>query len=159
MRLWEVAAGPACAALLLGPLAVDPAHRCRGIGSALMRHALRAAARRGHRVVLLAGDASYYGRFGFSAERTGGLWLPGLADRSRLLGRELVAGRARRRAGRDPRAEQARGSRLLPRSQAPSGPNRKPLKLSLHKHERRPKADGPDRFGYDLPNKGAGKTE
>jgi predicted N-acetyltransferase YhbS len=71
---------------------VDPAHRCHGIGSALMRHALRAAARRGHRVVLLAGDASYYGRFGFSAERTAGLWLPGLADRSRLLARELAAG-------------------------------------------------------------------
>ena len=92
VRLWEVAAGPACPALLLGPLAVDPAHRRRGIGSALMRHALRAAARRGHRAVLLVGDAPYYGRFGFSAERTGGLWLPGLADRSRLLGRELVAG-------------------------------------------------------------------
>jgi predicted N-acetyltransferase YhbS len=92
VRLWEVAAGPARAALLLGPLAVDPAHRCHGIGSALMRHALRAAARGGHRVVLLVGDASYYGRFGFSAERTGRLWLPGLTDRSRLLGCELAAG-------------------------------------------------------------------
>ena len=92
VRLWEVTAGPDCAALLLGPLAVDPAQRRRGIGSALMRHAMRAAARRGHRAVLLAGDAPYYGRFGFSAERTAGLWLPGLADRSRLLGRELAAG-------------------------------------------------------------------
>ena len=42
VRLWHVSAGPASAALLLGPLAVDPAQRCRGIGSALMRHALRA---------------------------------------------------------------------------------------------------------------------
>jgi predicted N-acetyltransferase YhbS len=92
VRLWDVTAGPACAALLLGPLAVDPAHRCHGIGSALMRHALRAAARRGHRAVLLAGDASYYGRFGFSAERTAGLWLPGLAEKARLLGCELVSG-------------------------------------------------------------------
>ncbi len=92
VRLWEVSAGPACPALLLGPLAVDPAQRRRGIGSALMRHALRVAARRGHRVVLLAGDESYYGRFGFSAERTSALWLPGLADKSRLLGRELLAG-------------------------------------------------------------------
>ena len=57
-----------------------------------MRHALRVAARRGHRAVLLVGDAAYYGRFGFSAERTGTLWLPGLADNSRLLGRELIAG-------------------------------------------------------------------
>ena len=37
-----------------------------------MRHALAAAARRGHRAVLLVGDAAYYGRFGFSAERTDG---------------------------------------------------------------------------------------
>ncbi len=57
-----------------------------------MRHAMAAAARGGHRAVLLVGDASYYGRFGFSAEKTGGLWLPGLSDRSRLLGLELTAG-------------------------------------------------------------------
>src|SRR4051812_34761043 len=55
IRLWEVAAGSACSALLLGPLAVDPAQRCRGIGAALMRHALRAAAKGGHRAVLLVG--------------------------------------------------------------------------------------------------------
>ena len=92
VRLWDVSAGSACPALLLGPLAVDPGHRRKGIGSALMRHAVRAAARLGHRAVLLVGDSSYYNRFGFSAERTGGLWLPGLADKSRLLGRELAAG-------------------------------------------------------------------
>lgn len=91
VRLWDVTAGPACPALLLGPLAVDPAQRCRGIGAALMRHAMRAAARR-HDAVLLVGDARYYERFGFSAERTGRLWLPGLADKSRLLGCELSAG-------------------------------------------------------------------
>ncbi len=91
VRLWEVSAGPDRSALLLGPLAVDPAQRRRGVGSALMRHALQTAARRGHRAVLLVGDAAYYGRFGFSAERTGGLWLPGLADQSRLLGCELSA--------------------------------------------------------------------
>src|ERR1051326_3078190 len=39
VRLWAVSAGSACRALLLGPLAVDPAARRRGIGSALMRHA------------------------------------------------------------------------------------------------------------------------
>ena len=57
-----------------------------------MRHALRVAGQRGHAAVLLVGDAAYYGRFGFSAEQTGRLWLPGLGDRSRLLGRELAAG-------------------------------------------------------------------
>jgi predicted N-acetyltransferase YhbS len=92
VRLWDVSAGPACSALLLGPLAVPPDCRRQGIGSALMRRALREASRRGHRAVLLVGDASYYGRFGFSAERTGRLWLPGLAEPHRLLGRELAAG-------------------------------------------------------------------
>lgn len=92
VRLWDALAGPACAALLLGPLAVDPACRKRGIGSALMSHALRAASRRGHRAVLLVGDAGYYGRFGFSADKTGRLWLPGLGEKSRLLGCELAAG-------------------------------------------------------------------
>ena len=42
--------------------------------------------------MLLAGDPAYYSRFGFSAERTAALWLPGLADKTRLLGCELPAG-------------------------------------------------------------------
>ena len=42
--------------------------------------------------MLLVGEPSYYGRFGFSNQQTGGLWLPGLDQRSRLLGHELVAG-------------------------------------------------------------------
>jgi predicted N-acetyltransferase YhbS len=92
VRLWDVTVGTDRPALLLGPLVVDPARRCHGIGSALMRHALRIAGQRGHGSVLLVGDAAYYGRFGFSAERTRGIWLPGLADNSRLLGLELSAG-------------------------------------------------------------------
>ena len=92
VRLWEVSAGPTCAALLLGPLAVHPDCRQRGIGAALMRRALDEAGRRGHQAVLLVGDAAYYGRFGFTAERTGALWLPGLDAPHRLLGRELSLG-------------------------------------------------------------------
>jgi predicted N-acetyltransferase YhbS len=42
--------------------------------------------------VLLVGDAPYYGRFGFSAEKTGALWLPGPFEQHRLLGRELTPG-------------------------------------------------------------------
>jgi predicted N-acetyltransferase YhbS len=92
VRLWSVSAGPGRPALLLGPLAVAPDCRKRGIGSTLVLEALRAAARAGHRAVLLVGDAPYYGRFGFSAEKTGALWLPGPYERHRLLGSELAPG-------------------------------------------------------------------
>lgn len=92
VRLWNVTAGPERPALLLGPLAVASACRNRGIGAALMRRALREARRLGHRAVLLVGDAPYYARFGFSAAKTGQLWLPGPFEPPRLLGLELAAG-------------------------------------------------------------------
>ena len=56
------------------------------------------AKRLGHRAVLLVGDAPYYGRFGFSAEKTGSLWLPGPLRREPLPGARARARRARRRA-------------------------------------------------------------
>ena len=42
IRLWSVAVGGR-AALLLGPVAVDPVLQSRGIGAALMRHAIARA--------------------------------------------------------------------------------------------------------------------
>jgi len=92
VRLWRVCAGPGRPAMLLGPLAVDEAYRCHGIGSALTRRAIVAARRRRHRTVLLVGDEAYYERFGFSAEKTGALWLPGPYERHRLLACELALG-------------------------------------------------------------------
>ncbi len=92
VRLWHVTAGPGRAALLLGPLAVHPEHRNRGIGSALMRRAVARARMLGHRVILLVGDAPYYGRFGFTSAQSGDLWMPGRHDRDRLLALELQPG-------------------------------------------------------------------
>jgi predicted N-acetyltransferase YhbS len=77
---------------MLGPLAVAADARNRGIGGALVQHALREAKRLGHRAVLLVGDQAYYSRFGFSAEKTAALWLPGPHDPHRLLACELVPG-------------------------------------------------------------------
>jgi predicted N-acetyltransferase YhbS len=91
LRLWHVDAGGR-PALVLGPLAVDPACRELGIGAALMRHALAAAKARGHGAVILLGDAPYYARFGFSAEKAESLSLPGPFERHRLLGIELRPG-------------------------------------------------------------------
>jgi predicted N-acetyltransferase YhbS len=90
VRLWSITAGPGRPALLLGPLAVAADFRQCGIGGDLMRHALEQAQRHGHQSVLLVGDAPYYGRFGFTAERTRALSLPGPYARDRLLARELV---------------------------------------------------------------------
>ena len=53
--------------LTLSPLAVRPDRAGRGIGSALVRHALTLADRRGHPLVVLEGDPGYYARFGFEA--------------------------------------------------------------------------------------------
>ncbi len=92
VRLWNIAAGDAGEALLLGPLAADPAMRGAGIGSALMRHALLRARLLGHRAVILVGDPDYYVRFGFSAENTGGLAMPGPFERHRLLAAEFAEG-------------------------------------------------------------------
>jgi hypothetical protein len=57
-----------------------------------MDHALAAAEARGHRAVLLLGDAPYYARFGFSAQKTNALSLPGPFERDRLLGLEFNQG-------------------------------------------------------------------
>jgi predicted N-acetyltransferase YhbS len=91
LRLWHVSAG-GIPALMLGPLAVEASSRKLGVGTALMDHALAAATTRGHRAVILLGDAPYYARFGFSPEKMAGLALPGPFERDRLLGLELIEG-------------------------------------------------------------------
>lgn len=91
VRLWHVSAGGR-PALVLGPLAVDPACRELGIGAALMNQALAAARARGHAAVILLGDAPYYARFGFTGEKTGALSLPGPFERDRLLAIEFQPG-------------------------------------------------------------------
>jgi predicted N-acetyltransferase YhbS len=91
VRLWDVDAGGQ-PALLLGPLAVDPSVKSSGIGSALMRVAIAEAARLGHGAILLVGDAPYYARFGFSAEKTGSMSMPGPYERHRFLALELREG-------------------------------------------------------------------
>jgi predicted N-acetyltransferase YhbS len=92
VRLWSIKAGTAGASLLLGPLAVSETHQSQGVGGKIMRAALTRARMMGHRSILLVGDAAYYERFGFSADLTLGLDLPGAVDRARFLGLELEDG-------------------------------------------------------------------
>lgn len=95
VRLWNVAFGndaDAQAALLLGPLAVDPEVQGAGVGCKLMRHAIAEATFRGHAAVILVGDPEYYARFGFSSDKTGDLRLPGPVEQHRFLGLDLCPG-------------------------------------------------------------------
>ena len=91
LRLWDINAG-GVPALLLGPLAVARSHRALCLGGRMMRHALASAALRGHRAVLLVGDADYYSRFGFSRALTQALTLPGPVEEARFLGFEISGG-------------------------------------------------------------------
>lgn len=74
--------------VMVGPVAVDPAHQGSGIGRRLMTHMLAAAVAAGRDgAMTLIGDPEYYGRFGFTAERTAAWDLPGAFERRRLLAR------------------------------------------------------------------------
>jgi predicted N-acetyltransferase YhbS len=77
IRYWPIEIGTAHhPALLLGPLAVDPAYMRQGIGSALTHRTLDIARTRGHGLVLLVGDPAYYRRFGFLPATPFGFVMP-----------------------------------------------------------------------------------
>jgi predicted N-acetyltransferase YhbS len=80
------------AALLLGPLTVEPPFRKHGIGRGLLDRALTEARAGGHGLVLLVGDEAYYNRVGFKPVPKGRATMPGPVDDRRLLVAELVDG-------------------------------------------------------------------
>ena len=79
-------------ALLLGPLTVEPPFRTRGVGSALIKRALKDAKAAGHALVVLVGDEPFYGKSGFKCIPKGQVKMPGPVDPARLLVAELKAG-------------------------------------------------------------------
>jgi predicted N-acetyltransferase YhbS len=93
VRMTRIAVG-AGRALLLGPLAVRPAHKNLGIGRRLVDIAVAAAAKAGHGVVLLVGDEPYYGPLGFARIPRGRITMPRPVDPRRLLACEMVPGAA-----------------------------------------------------------------
>lgn len=87
-------------ALLLGPIAVDPALKGRGIGIGLMTQGLARARQLGHKIVILVGDPDYYKRVGFSQIEPGRITMPGPVDTHRLLALELEDGALANVSGR-----------------------------------------------------------
>jgi predicted N-acetyltransferase YhbS len=79
-------------ALLLGPLTVEPPFRSHGVGTALVKRALKDALAGGHKLVVLVGDEPIYAKSGFKRIPKGQVKMPGPVDPGRLLVAELVAG-------------------------------------------------------------------
>ena len=91
LRFWPVMIETA-PAILLGPLAVQPALQGQGLGRALVRHGLAEARRTGHRICLVVGEPAYYGPYGFVNAAAAGLILPGPVDPRRFQVLEIEAG-------------------------------------------------------------------
>lgn len=90
VRFTPIRIGGKDGALLLGPLAVDPAFANQGHGRGLVAKALEDARSEGVALVMLVGDEPYYARLGFRRIPFGQITLPGPADPNRLLAVELV---------------------------------------------------------------------
>jgi predicted N-acetyltransferase YhbS len=79
-------------ALLLGPLTVEPPFRSHGVGTALIKRALKEAQAKGHGLVVLVGDEPVYAKSGFKRIPKGQVKMPGPVDPARLLVAELATG-------------------------------------------------------------------
>ena len=91
IRFWPIRIGEAgTPALLLGPVAVHPTRQSEGLGGALIRAGLRAAAEHGWDRIMLVGDAPYYNRFGFT--RLDYVQMPPPTNPDRVLGYNVASG-------------------------------------------------------------------
>ena len=91
VRFWPVSVGGQ-SSLLLGPLAVEPELRGKGIGIALMQRGIEQARALGYATMILVGDEPYYARVGFAKLPRGRVHMPGPVDPERLLGLALKDG-------------------------------------------------------------------
>lgn len=110
LRFWPVLI-ETTPAILLGPLAVEPALQGQGIGKALLRHGLARARRQHHRICIVVGEPEYYGPHGFMNAAAAGLILPGPVDPRRFQVLEIEAGALEGLRGLVRPAETARARR------------------------------------------------
>ena len=72
-------------ALALAPVSVIPARQRRGIGSALIKEAVRRARDEGFAAIFVLGDPNYYERFGFDKDAAAGFTSPYAGDHFMVL--------------------------------------------------------------------------
>lgn len=97
-RIWPIHIGDT-RALLLGPFAVSHERRRQGLGAILIERCCQAAQAAGHGLVMLVGDAPYFGKLGFEAVDAKVVVLPGPVSARRVLVRALQPGAADGLAG------------------------------------------------------------
>lgn len=90
-RLWTVRLGPA-SALLLGPVAVEAAHRGRGLAREMTVEACVRGTAVGSGLLVLVGEERLFGPLGFINPEPGRVLLPGPVDPRRVFVRELRPG-------------------------------------------------------------------
>jgi predicted N-acetyltransferase YhbS len=97
LQSWPVALtgmdGSQLPLIMVGPVAVDPAHQFGGHGRAMMDAVVAAARALRCEPLMMIGDPEYYGRFwGFSADGTAGWDAPGPFEQRRLLALSVDGG-------------------------------------------------------------------
>jgi predicted N-acetyltransferase YhbS len=91
VRQWPVEVGGA-SGVFLGPIAVEAAWRKHGVGGMLVERCCEAAAAAGAGFILLVGDLSFFGAYGFQQVPVGRVRLPGPVNPRRVLWRSLHDG-------------------------------------------------------------------
>ncbi len=92
IRYWPLVIPGVRSGLLLGPIAVDPAHGKLGIGGKLIEQSLATARVLGHDAVAAIGDAGYLCRFGFRPADQFGLTFTTYMAPGRFHALELLPG-------------------------------------------------------------------
>lgn len=87
-RMWQIKSEGGESAIFLGPIAVDKEFQSFGLGGTLVREVLQACDETGHDLVLLVGDLSFFGQFGFEIVPDGQIKLPLPALKNRILWRK-----------------------------------------------------------------------
>lgn len=84
--------GGALPVMTFGPLSIAPGFQRRGYGTALLRHAVDKARETGCGALAITGNIGFYGKSGFAAAKTRGVFYEADPDADYFLIKELVPG-------------------------------------------------------------------